>query len=443
MSKSARSKSPLGTPLRIINMVAGSEWIDKLRLREPAQKFLYQATKTGFEAQKVVTERFMAKGSSSGKGAPDSMKSPAKPKLFDLNPTEEQKMTQETMRSFANEVIRPAAFEADEGLAIPDGLLNQSHELGIAHLAIPEAHGGMGEERSPVANTLIIEELSRGDMGIALGALAPLGVINTLVDWGTADQKARYLHEFAGESFVPAAMAVLESRPLFDPMAMNCTAVVDGDGYVINGEKCMVPLGANAELFLIGAMLQDKGPRLFIVRGGTEGLLVKPGRHMGLRAAGLCDLKLDGVRVSRDALLGDDSFDFSKLIANSRVAWGAMAVGTCQAVLDYTVPYCNERIAFGEPITNRQSVAFNLADMALELEGMRLMVYRAASLLEQNLDFTDQSFLARIQCTEKGMKIGSDGVQMLGGHGFIREHPVERWYRHLRAIGVFEGALLI
>ena len=140
---------------------------------------------------------------------------------------------------------------------------------------------------------------------------------------------------------------------------------------------------------------------------------------------------------------GREGFDCDALVDRARIAWSAMAVGTCQAVLDYVKTYCNDRIAFGEPITNRQAVSFMIADIAIELEGMRLLTYRAASRAEQGLSYHREAFLARVQCAEKAMKIGSDGVQLLGGHGYVKDHPVERWYRQLRAIAVMEGGLLV
>ena len=161
---------------------------------------------------------------------------------------------------------------------------------------------------------------------------------------------------------------------------------------------------------------------------------------MGIRAAATANLKLDGVEVPAESLLGDGNPDvYADCIRLGRIAWAAVAVGTAQAVVDYVIPYVNERIAFGEPISHRQAVAFKIADMATELEGMRLVMLRAASRVDQGLDFARESALARRIVAQKGMQIGSDGVQLLGGHGYIKEHPVERWYRDLRAAGVVEG----
>jgi alkylation response protein AidB-like acyl-CoA dehydrogenase len=163
---------------------------------------------------------------------------------------------------------------------------------------------------------------------------------------------------------------------------------------------------------------------------------------MGVRAAGLGKVLLEKVEVGPVALLGDAAA-YVDAVRLARIGWCALAVGTAQAVLDHVVPYVNERTAFGEPISHRQAVAFAVADMATELQGMRLVTYRAASRAAQGLPFARETALARRLCTDKGMRIGLDGVQLLGGHGFVKEHPVERWYRDLRAVGVLEGGVLV
>lgn len=166
---------------------------------------------------------------------------------------------------------------------------------------------------------------------------------------------------------------------------------------------------------------------------------------MGLKALELARIRFEEVQVEASARLGEDekAFDLQRLVDLARIGTCALAVGTCQAVLDYVVPYVNERKAFGEPIAQRQSVAFMVANMAIELEGMRLLTWRAASRAEQGLDFHKEAYLARVLCAEKAMEIGSNGIQLLGGHGFIREHLVELFYRNLRAIGLLEGAAII
>ncbi len=275
-------------------------------------------------------------------------------------------------------------------------------------------------------------------MGIALACLAPSAVATAIGLWGDAEQQSTYLPEFVGESVPAAALAILEPRPLFNPFELQTTAREAADGgYVLDGVKSLVPRAADGELFIIAAELEDQGPSLFIVEAGDERPQVEPEPAMGLRAAGTGRLILDGVAGS---LMPDANYE--ECVQLARLGWCAVAVGTGQAVLDYVKDYVNQRTAFGEPVANRQAVAFTVANIAIELEGMRLATYRAASRVDQGLPFAREVALARRLCAERGMQIGSDGVQLLGGHGYVKEHPVERWYRDLRAAGMMEGALI-
>jgi hypothetical protein len=291
------------------------------------------------------------------------------------------------------------------------------------------------------------EALAQGDLGIAVACLAPAAVATAISLWGDADQQATYLHEFVGERPPAAALAILERRALFDPFQLSTTAREANGGYVLDGAKSLVPRAAVDELFIVAAELDDGGPTrpaLFIVESKADGLSIEPEPAMGVRAAGTGTLVLESVKLPASALLGDgDPAVYSECIQLGRLGWCAVAVGTGQAVLDYVIPYVTERRAFGEPIADRQAVAFTVANIAIELDGMRLATYRAVSRVDQGLEFAREATLARRLCAERGMAIGSDGVQMLGGHGYVKEHPVERWYRDLRAAGVMEGALLV
>jgi alkylation response protein AidB-like acyl-CoA dehydrogenase len=183
---------------------------------------------------------------------------------------------------------------------------------------------------------------------------------------------------------------------------------------------------------------------LFLVESSTEGLTIEGDPAMGVRAASLTRLLLKDATVPAEAVLGEtDGTTYAECVRLSRLAWCALAVGTGQAVLDYVTPYVKERQAFGEPIAHRQSVAFMCANIAIELDGLRLITWRGASRADQGLSFAREAALAKKLGTDKGMQIGLDGVQLLGGHGYTKEHPVERWYRDLRAIGVAEGVVVI
>ena len=432
----------IGRSLRALTQLAGAPWMEKLGLAGSVEKTLYRGTRAGMGALSQAVKRArpvvkLLEPLRMQRSESD------RPTAFDLTLSESQALVCDTMARFARESMREAALAADEACAAPEGFLQAAHELGLTQLAVPEALGGAGEGRDVLTNVLVAEQLARGDMGLALAALAPLGVVHALVDFGTAEQQGSFLPAFVGEQFYPAALALLEPRPLFDPHHVSTRAVKDAGDYVLSGEKALVPLAEDAELLLVVADLMGKS-EAFLVEKAAPGLRVTPEPAMGLRAAKLGRVKLDGVRVRREHKLGGEAgIDLERLVDLSRIAWGALCVGTADALLDYVKAYCKERVAFGEPIARRQSVAFMIADIALELDALRLMVYRAASRAEQGLPFRREALLARIQCADKGMQIGTNGVQLLGGHGFIKEHPVELWYRQLRALGIFEGALLV
>ena len=361
--------------------------------------------------------------------------------LFDLSLSEEQRITRENMLRFAEQEVKSISRPADEAAAAPEGFYDKTVELGLSLLPIPEELGGAGMPRSPISNVLNAEDLGSGDMSLAIGSLTPLAFINTVLDQGTEAQQEKYLTPLAAETFKAATIALMEPRATFEPSELETSAKKEGNGYVINGVKSMVALAADAEFILVVANVEGQGPAGFVVEKGAEGLKIEKEDYMGLRPLELNRVTLENVLVDASAKLGEEekAFDLQRLVDLSRIGLAAIAVGCCQSVLDYVVPYVNERVAFGEPISHRQSVAFMVANIAIELDGMRMMVYRAASRAEQGLDFHKEAYLAQVLCAEKAMEIGTNGVQLLGGHGFTREHPVELWYRNLRCVGLLSG----
>jgi alkylation response protein AidB-like acyl-CoA dehydrogenase len=427
--------------LRALNAFASLDLLDRLHAREPAERLFYRAARDG---TRTATRAGRAWGSATKLGRPARLKSTKSSGLFDITPSDEQAMLRESFASFAAEKLRKAAYDADAQIGPPDDLMAQASELGITMVGVPEELGGVFDERSAMTSVLIAETLAHGDAGLAVAALAPAAVSTALSLWGDETQQAQYLPAFTGDDVPAAALALLEPRPLFDPMHLETKASRDGDGFVLEGVKSLVPRAADAELFVVAADLEESGPALFVVESGAEGLSTEPEPAMGIRAASTAKLHLRGVRLEAGALLaGGDPAAYAECVQRARIAWCAVAVGVGKAVLDYVIPYVNERVAFGEPISNRQAVAFMVSNIGIELEGMRLATYRAASRADQGKDFAHPAAIARHLCSEKGMQIGSDGLQLLGGHGFVKEHPVERWYRDLRAAGVMEGALLV
>jgi alkylation response protein AidB-like acyl-CoA dehydrogenase len=437
--------------LALINRLAQSPRLDRLGLRPRAERAAYHTTRTGLGTAAALSRTFAA---AVKLGSPQRLPEAPRTGLFDLTATEDQQMLVDVVREFAAERIRPAAAAADRDCRTPDELIATAVELGIWQVSVPEGLGGFSEHRSVVTGVLVAEALATGDLGLAVSILAPAAAPTALSLWGDADQQATYLPAFVGDNPPRAALAVTEPRPLFDPFTLATRAVRRADGYRLDGVKSLVPAAGRAELFIVAAAVtdpvtdpatgKDAGPALFLVESGTDGLTVSPEPAMGLRAAETGRLELDGVHVPASARIGTAQENpYAECVRLSRLGWCALAVGTGQAVLDYVVPYVNERVAFGEPVSHRQGVAFLVADLATELDGMRLATYRAASRAEQALDFARETALARRLCSDYGMTIGSDGVQLLGGHGYVKEHPVERWYRDLRAIGLAEGVLLV
>lgn len=439
-------RSPIAAALSFVTPLVSQDFLDRYGLRQPLNRGLNYGVKTVFSVAGASTRQFK-KVQGLGK-APARLSAPARSKggdYFDLTPDDDQQMIIDTVEEFAAELLRPAAHDADEALGYPRELLGKAAELGITAINIPEDFDGIAAHRSAVTNVLVAEALGYGDMGLALPILAPGGVASALTHWGSADQQATYLPEFAGEKVPQACVAIVEPQPLFDPTNLKTTAVRTPSGYRLDGVKSLVVAAADAELFIVAAQLNGK-PALFIVESSTPGLTVKADPSMGLRAAALGQLELNQVSVPLSARLGEEAAtdsDYSQAIALSRLGWAALAVGTSHAVLDHVMPYIKEREAFGEPIANRQSVAFMCANIAIELDGLRLLTWRGASRCEQGLPFIREAALAKRIATDKGMQIGLDGVQLLGGHGYTKEHPVERWYRDLRALGVAEGVLVI
>ncbi|ANI91867.1 acyl-CoA dehydrogenase family protein [Dietzia timorensis] len=435
----------IGAAMRVLSTVAGSDFAEKYGLRKPVDRVTYQATKTGFKTLGAANRSFKKV---SGGNKPNPLPDTPRTDLFDLSLGDEQKMIQETVRDFATDVMRPAAHDADEAAKAPEPLVERSAEIGVTMINVPEEYEGVATERGVVTNSLVAEALAYGDMGLALPILAPSSVAATLSQFGSESQQKTYLPAFGSENVPGAVVVVNEPTPMFNPFELTTKAKKTSGGYSLTGVKSLVPIADSAELFIVAAEYEG-APAFFIVESDTDGLVVEADPSMGLRAAGIGRINLNEVNVPAEAILGgetsaeDRNKAYRDIIRLSRLGWASLSVGTSQAVLDYVIPYVKEREAFGEPIAHRQAVAFMVADIATELDGMRLVTWRGASRAEQGEDFAREAALARKLATDKGMKIGLDGVQLLGGHGFTKEHPVERWYRDLRAAGVAEGVVVL
>lgn len=423
---------PLATYFGYYNQLLDTKVGKALNLRKISEKFVYQGTKNGIKLATTASRIFKGNGTEK----PERLAHKTKSDLFDLNYNEEQLMIRESLSQFA-EKMRMAAEKIDDKFEIDAALWQEFNALQLAYMQVPESLGGMMKEKSTVTQMMMVETLAYGDLGQALAFFTRNSVLNAIVSWGTNAQQQDLIPPFLQDNPEIATIAINEPTPLFNPFELITKAKREENNYRLNGIKNMIPLGEKSAYFLVAAQTDSNDIQLFIVDKNSKGLTITKERSMGLNAAGLCMLELKNVIVDESAVLGGEAgVNFLEFINYCKLGWCALAVGCCQAVLDYVIPYANDRYAFGEPISNRQAVAFMIADIKIELEGMRLLTQRATAKAEQGLDFTKEAYLAHIMCSEKGMQIGSNGVQLLGGHGFVRDFPVERWYRDLRAVAI-------
>ena len=420
-----------GLGLNLLTKIAGSDLLDQFKLRKLIQKSLYQGSKAGFKTLSASQKVFKSDSNVSKQRLPSQQKS-----LFDLSLTEEQLMTVDAMDQFASEVLYPLAHQADQDEKFPVELWQHSTDLGINFYALPEALGGVANEKNIISNILIAEHLAKGDFSLAAGLLSTFSVINTITQWGSEKVQAMYLPSFANDADIRATFAVQEATAAFNPMRLKTKATSSNGTLSISGEKTLVLLGEFADLLIVSADFNGKAD-VFIVHRDAS-ITIKKSPAMGLKGTETVTLKFENTPAQR---LGDDDFNYTVFLDLGNLMWCAMAVGTAEAIKEYSIKYANERTAFGEPISHRQSVAFMIADMAIEIEAMRMLVLNAASLAEAGLPFHREAYLARLLCAEKSMKIGTDGVQILGGHGFTKEHPAERWYRDIRATAILHSGL--
>jgi len=362
--------------------------------------------------------------------------------MIDFEPTEEQQLIVETVRQFARNEIRPKGRECEEAGKLAPEVLGGAHELGLTANALPEAHGG-GGDRSAVTGALIAEELAWGDLALALAILSPALTAFPVLDFGTEAQKQAHLPRFAGQSFTPGALALLEPGFRSDVHRPATTAERDGDGYRLRGQKCLVPWLDGAGTVCVSASEEGR-PQLYLVPRDADGLTATPEQNMGLRALPTVELALEGVRVGPEARLGGEAgVDLARLVARGRVGLAATAVGVARASFETARDYAKERHTFGQPIATRQAIAFKLADMAIEIDGLQLLVWEAAWRLDAGLDATREAALARHQAQRVALEVTDGAVQVLGGHGYIRDYLPELHHRNARGYAAFEGLILV
>lgn len=364
--------------------------------------------------------------------------------MYSFEPTDEQQMLVDTVKRYASIDLRPAARDADEENQLPKKLIEKGWELGLLQASVPEEFGGFGEY-SALTGVLAGEEMAWGDLAGAMAVLAPgLFAIPILVA-GSDEQKAKYLPPVIEADWKPYTAAIMESHFDFDPNDLEAAATQQGDGYLLNGEKIYVPFASDAEAMIIYARLDGK-TQGFILSGSAEGLKIGDRQKlMGINALPIFKVSLDNVRVSKeDRLGGSEGHDFAPIVNISRVANACLAVGLARAAFEYSRDYAKEREVFGVKVAQKQAIAFMLAEMATEIDAIRLLTWEAAWMIDQHKNEASKiAYLAQTGAADMAMTVTDRAVQILGGHGYIREHPVEMWMRNGRGMSTLTGLAMI
>ncbi len=357
---------------------------------------------------------------------------------------EEERLFQDSIRRFARERLQPHVRSMDEEGRFRPAVLGEMFELGLFGIDVDEEFGGQGG--SFFQSVLAVEELAKVDPTAAVIA----DVQNTLVNnalgrWGTEDQKRQYLPQLANS--VLGAYALSEAASGSDAFALTTRAVADGAGYRISGRKLWITNAAEAEVFLVFATLDAsagyKGITCFLVDRQAPGLIVgKKEDKLGIRASSTCELVLDEVTVSRDAVLGQVGKGYKiaiETLNEGRIGIAAQLVGLAQGALDLAVTYAKQRKQFGKRIGDFQGVQFQLAEMATRVEAGRLLVYNAARLRDAGQPFVTEAAMAKYFCSLAAEDIASQAVEIFGGAGFSKDYPIEKLYRDAKIGRIYEG----
>jgi acyl-CoA dehydrogenase len=363
--------------------------------------------------------------------------------MYSFEPTEEQKMIVGAAKKLAVKEFRSRMRDADEAGEPAPEWMREGWELSLLPGSIPDTFGGFGEH-SALTWVLALEELAWGDLSATLSLTAPNLVALPILLCGTTEQKQQILPHFSTEAYVHGSAALMEPRFDFDPYSLKTTATKKNGSYILSGTKCNVPFAAESGHLLVYASCEGKSQG-FLVAKGTPGLTIKEReKNMGMRAFPLYAVELKECIIPVSQRLGGEAgCDFPLLLNSSRVALSAMALGVARAAYEYALEYAKQRKAFGEAIAQRQSIAFMLAEMITEIEAARMLVWEAAWRLDQGKEATQEAYMAMNFAGDMALMVTDRSVQILGGYGYVRDHPVELWLRNARGFAVMEGIAIV
>ncbi|MGG0287832.1 acyl-CoA dehydrogenase family protein [Peribacillus butanolivorans] len=363
---------------------------------------------------------------------------------MDFNLTDDQQAIVSMARDVVNAEIIPLAREFDEREAFPVEIMDKLRECGLFNLSIPEEYGGPGIDK--LSHALIVEEIARGCAGIATSLEANSLSSYPILVGGDESLKQKYLKRLTEEGQY-ASFALTEPGAGSDVSGMSSTIVRKDGGYILNGEKCFITNASYAHFYVVLAkQTLENGENSFtalVVERDSEGITVgEKEKKMGLRASNTASVIFEDVFVPLENRIGEEGKGFKifmKALSSARPMVGAQAVGIAQGAYESALNYAKERKQFKKPIANFQSIQFMLADMAMTIEASRLLVHKSVFLLEQGTPSAKHASFAKCFAADTAMKVAEDAVQIHGGYGFIREYPVEKYFRDAKIMQIYEG----
>lgn len=365
---------------------------------------------------------------------------------MDFEIPEDIRLLRDAVRRFVEEVLHPAEREIEETDHIPSPIVEALRKLGLFGLAIPEEYGGLG--LSLQAQCVIFEELAKASLCFRsrVGTNNGIGSLGILFD-GTEEQKRTYLPKLATGEWT-GAFALTEPNAGSDAAAIETTAVRQGNVFLLNGRKQWITNADVAEVFTVMALTDRErrvrgGITAFLVHRDTPGLTItNPHKTMGFRGSHVCDLIFEDARIPVQNLLGPIGEGFKvamKVLDHGRLGMGAVCVGAAQRLLELSVTHAKQRVQFGKPIAEQQAIQFMLAETATEIFACRSMLYETARRMDRGARLSGEVAMVKLHCSEMVGRAADRAVQIHGGMGYMRDYPVERYYRDVRLIRIYEG----
>lgn len=362
---------------------------------------------------------------------------------FDLS--DEQKMLKKTVRDFAEKEIKPTRAEFDEKAEYPIEILRRLGEMGIMGMAVPPEYGGSGAD--VISYAIAVEELSKIDPSVAVAVSVhnSLGC-DPIVKFGTEEQKKKWLPGLASGKKI-GCFCLTEPDAGSDAAAVKGTARLEGDEYIVNARKQFITNAAGADLSLVFVMTDKekgyKGISGFLVPTDAPGFSRgKKEKKMGIHASVTMEMNYEDCRIPKENLLGEEGDGFKIALwalDAGRIGVAAQAVGIAQGALNEAIAYSKERVQFGKPISSFQAIQWMIADMATEIDAARFLVYRAAYVKDKGGKFSKEAAMAKLKASDVAVNVSRDAVQIFGGYGYMREYPVERYYRDAKITEIYEG----